>query len=195
MAKRFPLIVSLLMAGFLVGLALSLSPGVQRAIAQAEGNRAILYFFWGNGCPHCAEAEPVLKDMVKRYPQMEVRTYEVWYNDENQALFQKMGTSFGYTPQAVPGIFIGEKRWEGYSSAIGQEIEAAVTACIQNGCKDAGSGVVSGGVSEIWTAATVNQNNVPLIAGLAAGVIILGGLAYFVFRPRKKPAKIVHRHS
>ncbi len=42
------------------------------------------------GCPHCAEAEPFLKDLAKRYPQMEVHAYEIWYNQDNQALFQKM---------------------------------------------------------------------------------------------------------
>ncbi len=196
MAKKYPLFVSLLIAGLGVVLAFSLNPGVRHASAQAQDNKAILYFFWGNGCPHCAEAEPFLKDLVKKYPQMEVRAYEVWYNDENQALFQKMGTAFGYTPKAVPGIFLGEKRWEGYTGVIGSEIETTVTACIQNGCKDAGAGVLSGGAVDVWTATSLSQNNLAVIVGVGVGVVLLGGLAYFVFFARKrKPAKIVRRHG
>ncbi len=196
MSKKIPLSVYFLMAGVVVGLAFSLIPGVQRASAQAENNQAILYFFWGNGCPHCAEAEPFLKELVKKYPQMEVRAYEVWYNDENQALFQKMGVAYGYTPKAVPGIFLGESHWEGYTSAIGSEIESAVAACIQNGCKDAGTGVVSGGAVDVWTSTSLSQSNLPAIIGGSAGVILLGGLAYFLFRPqRRKPTKSVRRHG
>ncbi len=196
MPKKLPFFAYFFIAGVVLVLAFSLNSGVQRASAQTESNKAILYFFWGDGCPHCAEAEPFLKDLVKKYPQMEVRAYEVWYNDDNQALFQKMGTAFGYTPNAVPGIFLGEQHWEGYTGGIGSEIESAVTACLQNGCKDAGAGVVSGGAVDVWTSTSLNQNNLPLIAGAAVGVIFLGGLAYFFFRPKqRKPAKIVRRHG
>ncbi len=194
MLKKFPLSVYFLIAGVLLGLAFSLNPGAHRASAQAEKNPAILYFFWGNGCPHCAEAEPFLKELVKKYPQMEVRAYEVWYNDENQALFQKMGAAFGYTPQAVPGIFLGEQHWEGYNGSVGSEIETAVTACIQTGCKDAGAGVVSGGVVDVWTFTSLSQSNLPIIAGGVLVVIFLGGLAYFIFRPQKRRTKSVRRH-
>ncbi len=195
MAKKLPLSVYVLMAGVALGLVFSVNPGASRASAQAENNQAILYFFWGDGCPHCAEAEPFLKDLAKKYPQMEVRAYEVWYNDENQDLFQKMGAAFGYTPSAVPGIFLGEKRWEGYTRDMGNDIEAAVTTCIQNGCKDAGAGVVSGGKFDVWTAASLSQNIVPVIAGVVIVVILLGGLAYFIFRPQKRRTKIVRRHG
>jgi thiol-disulfide isomerase/thioredoxin len=196
MTKRYPLIGNLLLVAILAVLALSLNPGVRRASAQAEGNRAILYFFWGNGCPHCAEAEPFLKDLVSRYPQMEVRAYEVWYNEQNQALFKTLGTAYGITASGVPGIFLGEKYWIGYSSDIGSEIETSVAACLQNGCKDAGAGVVTGGVVDVWTSASLSQNNLPLIVGLAAGAILLGALAFFVFRPRtRKPVKSVRRHG
>ncbi len=189
MPKKLPFILNLLLAGILVGLAFSLQPRPEPARAQAQGDHAILYFFWGNGCPHCAEAEPFLKDLVNRYPQAEVRAYEVWYNQDNLALFQKMATAFGIEATSVPGIFIGEKYWVGYTSDIGQEIESAVSACAENGCKDAGAGVVSGGVFDTWTSAgiqTASQNNTLLIIGLVSGAALLGLLGFFFFRPRKK---------
>ncbi len=194
MLKRFPLFVYLFIAGVAVGLVFILNLGAKPASAQAEENQAILYFFWGNGCPHCAEAEPFLKDLVKKYPQMEVHAYEVWYNDENQALFQKMGAAYGFTPQAVPGIFLGEQHWEGYTSDIGNEIESAVAACLKNGCKDGGAGVVSGGAVDVWTSTSLSQNNLPTIIGAAVVVVFLGGLAYFILRPQKRRTKSVRRH-
>ncbi len=186
MVKRTPFLLNLFVLIVLVGLAFGLNPVSERASAQSTDNKAILYFFWGNGCPHCAEADPVLKDMVKRYPQMEVRAYEVWYNQDNQALFQKMGTAFGFKPDSVPGIFLGDKYWVGYASDIGTEIESAVSACVQNGCKDAGAGVVSGGVFDTWTAAGIisgKSTDWASIVGLAVGVVLLGLLIFFVILP------------
>ena len=204
MPKKFSLLFNFLFAGILIGLAFSLNPGVERASAQAAVEKTILYFFWGNGCPHCAEAEPFLKDLAKRYPQLEVHAYEIWYNQDNQALFQKMGSAFGFEPSGVPGIFLGDKHWVGYSSDLGKEIESAVSACALNACKDAGAGVVSGGAFDVWNAAGIasaSQDNLPLIIGVVLGVIILGLLIYFVVLPRlgistarKTPAKMVRRH-
>ncbi len=204
MPKKFYMVFNFLLAIVLVGLALGLNPRVAPASAQAAGDKAILYFFWGDGCPHCAEAEPFLKDLVKRFPQLEVRAYEVWYNQDNQTLFQNMGSAFGIEPSGVPGIFLGERHWVGYSSDTGKEIESAVAACAQSPCKDAGAGVVSGGAVDVWNAASVasaGQGNVPLIIGAVLGVILLGLLVYFAILPRlgistarKTPAKIVRRH-
>ncbi len=204
MPKKLPLLLYFLLVGVLVGLAFGLNPRVERASAQAAGDKTILYFFWGNGCPHCAEAEPFLKDLAKRYPQLEVHAYEVWYNQDNQALFQKMGTTFGFEPSGVPGIFLGDQHWVGYSSEMGKEIESAVAACAQNACKDAGAGVVSGGVFDVWNAAALasaGQDNLALIIGVVLGVIILGLLVYFAILPRlgistrkKTPARMVRRH-
>jgi thiol-disulfide isomerase/thioredoxin len=49
--------------------------------AQAEEPGSLnVYFFWGDGCPHCAEEEPFLESLEKKYPQVNVVDYEVWYN-------------------------------------------------------------------------------------------------------------------
>ena len=204
MPKKISLIINFLLAAVLIGLAFSLNPGVERASAQAAGEKTILYFFWGNGCPHCAEAEPFLKDLANRYPQLEVHAYEIWYNPDNQALFQKMGSAFGFEPSGVPGIFLGDQHWVGYSSDIGNEIESAVKGCAQSACRDAGAGVVSRGAFDVWSAAGIvsaSQDNLPVIISVVLGVIILGLLVYFVVLPRlgiatarKTPAKMVRRH-
>jgi thiol-disulfide isomerase/thioredoxin len=103
-----------------------------------------IYFFWGDGCPHCAAAKPFLEELARQYPNVEVRAYEVWYNEANQPLLVQMASAFGFEPSAVPTIFIGDRYWVGYSEAIRDEIAAAVAACSGSGCRDAGTGIMPG---------------------------------------------------
>ena len=103
-----------------------------------------IYFFWGDGCPHCAQAKPFLEALVSHYPQVRIEPFEVYNSTENQALFQEMAAAHGLEPRYVPTIFIGDEHWEGYADAIGASIESAVARCVAQGCRDAGAGVVPG---------------------------------------------------
>jgi thiol-disulfide isomerase/thioredoxin len=109
-----------------------------------SGQPVTIYFFWGDGCPHCAAAEPFLADLAGRYPSVTIRDYEVWYHEENREPLIKMAAKFGFEPSGVPTIFVGDRYWVGFGEdTIGAEIEATVAACIQLGCPDAGSGVIT----------------------------------------------------
>ncbi len=126
----------------MVGLCVAgLTPA--RADAQViTTNRAVIYFFWGDGCPHCAAAKPFLQTLTEKYPGVEVRAYEVWNSAENRVLFSKMAAAYGFEPQAVPTIFLGDQHWVGYAERIAQDIEAAVQDCLATGCRNAGAGVI-----------------------------------------------------
>lgn len=117
----------------------------QPALAQTPSPYyADIYFFWGDGCPHCAQAKPFLEGLAQRFPQVRVHSYEVWYNQTNQNLLAQMAKAYNFEPKYVPTIFIGDLHWEGYSSTISQEIEKAVAACLAAGCRNAGAGVIPG---------------------------------------------------
>ncbi len=124
----------------LLGLILGLHPAIY---AQSDAP-VYLYFFWGDGCPHCAEAKPFLAALQQRYPTLKVESFEVWYNTENQALYQRMAEAHGFKAQYVPAIFLGEYYWIGYNEAIGQEIERTVAHYAQTGAPDAGAGIIPG---------------------------------------------------
>ncbi len=117
-------------------------PAQARPVAQETP--FALYFFWGNGCPHCAHAKPFLEELKTRFPTLEVRDYEVWYVQENQAIFTDMAKNYGFEPQGVPTFFLGDQHWVGFTDAIQVELEQAVEACAVNGCKDAGAGIIAG---------------------------------------------------
>jgi thiol-disulfide isomerase/thioredoxin len=111
--------------------------------ASGANAKAVIYFFWGDGCPHCAKEKPFLQELAQRYPDVAVREYEVWYNEENRALLARMGEAYGFEPNGVPVTFVGDQHWIGYTDSIGQEIEKAVNTCLAGVCKDAGAGIIT----------------------------------------------------
>lgn len=119
-----------------------LNHNVVSAATPVEANDPVyVYFFWGDGCPHCAEAEPFLQDLSQSYPNIQIDSFEVWNDAENQALFQQMASVKGFEPRYVPTIFIGDWYWVGFNDSIREEIEMVVSTCTKSGCVDAGANI------------------------------------------------------
>ncbi len=95
-----------------------------------------IYFFWGEGCPHCAKEKIFLEKLKEKYPEVKIEMFEVYYNKENAKFFNEMANAFGIKPMGVPTTFIDDKVWIGYADYIGKEIEKKVKYCIENNCSD-----------------------------------------------------------
>ncbi|MBE0687921.1 MAG: thioredoxin family protein, partial [Anaerolineaceae bacterium] len=113
-----------------------------KPVAAQEGNPVVIYMFWGEGCPHCAAAKPIFEDFAKKYPEVELRFYEIYNSAENQEKFLSMADAHGFEAWGVPTIFIGDQYWEGYAEGMEVEFEEAILNCIDNGCVDAGAGII-----------------------------------------------------
>jgi cytochrome c biogenesis protein CcdA/thiol-disulfide isomerase/thioredoxin len=124
----------------------SAQPTRMEALLKASENTSPLniYFFWGEGCPHCATAKPFLQELSERYEGVQVKSFEVYYDDANRDLFIAMATALEFEPRFVPTIFIGDQYWEGYNKEYEGQLEAKVQSCLQNGCKDMGVGIIPG---------------------------------------------------
>ncbi|MBA4376712.1 MAG: hypothetical protein C0401_11145 [Anaerolinea sp.] len=124
----------------------SLQPRLQ------QSTPVVIYFFWGDGCPHCAKAKPFLEELAQKNPRVQIKSFEVWHDEENLELFKKFAAGFGFEPKSVPTFFIGEKHWEGYSDFIGEEIQTAVEQYLISGYSDKGAQFLSGvSVTEVPT--------------------------------------------
>lgn len=138
--------IMLLTAFLLVSLAAAMglyTHTAQAAPPQQSMEPVIIYFFWGDGCPHCAAAKPFLAELEERYPSVVVRDFEVYNVPENRVPFFAMAEKYGFEPTAVPTIFIGDRHWIGFAEdPYAAEIESAVAACAREGCIDAGAGIV-----------------------------------------------------
>lgn len=116
---------------------------------QNTKSKTILYFFWGDGCPFCAKAKLILEIFQKKYPNFELRSYEVWNSSENYKLLQKMATAHGLNSSGVPMVFLGDKYWVGFTDQIGQDYEKEIQACEKTGCMDAGANIIPGKMTEM----------------------------------------------
>ncbi len=91
-----------------------------------ESNKVTLYLFHGDGCPHCAEEIEFLNEIECKYDNLEIVKYEVWYNDENATLLEKVKEGFDEKRNGVPTTVIGDTIILGYGSGTGSKIERAI---------------------------------------------------------------------
>lgn len=97
------------------------------ASSNEDSKKVKLYFFHGDGCPHCAEAEEFFDSIKDEYgDKFEVVAYEVWYDTDNNELLQKIGEARDEKISGVPYILIGDKSWSGYASSLDDEIIDAI---------------------------------------------------------------------
>ena len=96
------------------------------SVSALENDKITLYFFHGDGCPHCAEEEKFLKTIEDKYENLEIVSYEVWYDDGNAELLQKVEEAFSIKRPGVPTNVIGKTVISGFGSMTGSKIERAI---------------------------------------------------------------------
>ena len=85
--------------------------------------KAVIYFFRGEGCSHCAEAEAWFKSIEDQYGKMfMVKDYETWYDSDNAELMKKVSKSRKDNANGVPYIIIGDKSWIGFTESYEDEM-------------------------------------------------------------------------
>ena len=93
-----------------------------------------LYLFHGDGCPHCAEEMNFLKTLDPN--EVHIIEYEVWYNEENASLMEKIKSNLGITRQGVPLTIIGDTYILGYGEGTDKKIERAISYYEENEYRD-----------------------------------------------------------
>lgn len=101
-------------------------------------DKVTMYFFWGDGCPHCATQKTFLEELEEKYPDLEVKSFETWKNPENAQLFQEVAQAYGFQAKGVPTTFIGEEHWVGFSERMEGEMEQKIKECIDSDCVNPG---------------------------------------------------------
>lgn len=73
-----------------------------------EYNPDTIYFFYGEECPHCHEVIPFIQILIKKYPDVDFKSLEIWHNRENLDLSNKIHKELGFTSEGVPEVIIGK---------------------------------------------------------------------------------------
>ena len=92
----------------------------------AKDNEITLYLFHGDGCPHCHEEIKFLNSIEDKYDNLVIVKYEVWNNEENAELLDKVENAFDIKRKGVPTTIIGDTVIKGYSDSTGAKIERAI---------------------------------------------------------------------
>ena len=126
---KFLLVV---LAAFLVlpfGVFAETSDTADKTESDTSIEEVNLYFFHGNGCPHCEEAQEWFDEIEDEYgDKFNLVSYEVWYDEENSSLMSAVAEARGETADGVPYIIVGNQSWSGfdesYEEAILSKIES-----------------------------------------------------------------------
>jgi len=106
-------------------------------MAGIETNEEItIYLFHGDGCPHCAAEIKFLDELKDEYKdKIRIVKYEVWYNEENEKIYDQIKAYFNVSPRGVPFTVIGEKYVEGYNERVGssEQIKQIVEEYLNGG--------------------------------------------------------------
>jgi len=99
-------------------------------------NQVEIYFFWAQGCPHCATAKSFLEKMQKKYPMITIISLPILHNRQNQQLFNLMARAYAVKGSGVPAFFIGNNYLIGFDSEfnIGRQIETQIIKCLNSYC-------------------------------------------------------------
>lgn len=99
-------------------------------VTETEESKEVkIYFFHGDGCGFCANAEAWFEEIEDEYgDKFEVVAYEVWSNKENSQLMEAVGEARKETPGGVPYIIIGNQSWDGFSD----EYKASIISKIES---------------------------------------------------------------
>ena len=82
-----------------------------------EKNKVNVYFFWGEGCPHCKAEYEFLESVYKKYyKNINIYSLEVWDNSSNSLLMSKFLYKLdddSITP-GVPLLVVGDEVLSGF---------------------------------------------------------------------------------
>src|SRR3989339_547824 len=111
--------------------------------SSAEQNLEV-YFFYGDGCPHCAKEEIFLKKIEKKYNNLKINRYEVWHNQENSKLLFNIASKLSIEITGVPVLVIGNEAVTGYfnDATTGAKIENIINKFLEEGCSDTGIPII-----------------------------------------------------
>lgn len=193
--KKIKLFLAIIMCLFAMPLAVLADEGSDDNVevtsgeteVQEEDNRVKIYFFRGEGCPHCADAEEFFNSIEEEYGKYyKILDYETWYNSDNAALLQKVGEARNEEISGVPYILIGDKSWSGYNDSFADDIKDTIKSEYEKAVADrydiANYVDFTNAAASVTEAAKKSNDAMVLIIILLA----VAGITYGVVAARKK---------
>ena len=155
--------------------------------AEEQNKEVIVYFFRGEGCSHCAEAEAWFESIEEELgSKFEIKDYETWYNQENSELMQKVAKARHEEERAtgVPYIIIGDQSWVGFDSAYADEIKGKINELYNQEVNERYDIMSLLDTLLIEDADSTKKSSNDIVS-LIIILIICGGIGYGIYRVRE----------
>ena len=149
---------------------------------NSDSKKVNVYFFRGEGCSHCAEAEEWFDSIKEEYSEYyNLIDYEVWYNTDNSDLMQTVADARGEEAEGVPYIIIGDKSWNGFDSSYEEDMINQIKSVYAQDVKDR---------YDIMTLLTDSKtskkdSNASDILVLLAIIVVACGIGFVIYKARK----------
>ena len=102
------------------------TPGfISPASSETNATSICIYHFYGNGCPHCARIQPFIDEMSARYPRVQVKSLEIYFNSSNQEMYRDFVARYDVKSDGIPAVFISDKALIG-GNVIRDNLEAEI---------------------------------------------------------------------
>ena len=94
----------------------------------AKAKTVDIYFFYGDGCPHCAAEERFFESSLKNNDDVVIHKYQVWNDADNSKLLQDVADLLDVPAYGVPYTVIGDDVISGYQddTTTGEEIRSYI---------------------------------------------------------------------
>lgn len=132
-----------------------------------------IYYFYGTGCPHCANVKPVLDDLEAKYPNIHIHRLEIYHNKTNYDLFNSYCSEYDIDRKGVPFAAIDKKYYMGDQPII-DNLEKEIIRLSEEGAEcpipESCEGIINGNQTNV--SPSQKKITLPLIitAGLTDGV-------------------------
>ncbi len=158
----------------------------QETIQTDEDNsdKIDIYFFHGQGCPHCSKMDMRLKELEKEYP-LNIIDYETYFDDKGRQMLVNLSKAYNVTISGVPTTFINNRVLVGAGNIELKQIEKEIQYCMEYKCvspKDVLEGKVD--INNIQFEKTTDGLGVWVFIGL---ILLFGLLIFMAYFITKKP--------
>lgn len=105
-----------------VAKSIAVSNGDLDSLKPATDDKINIYFFWGNGCPRCAEEHNFFREIQEKYgDRYNLYTFEVWYDDANSELMNTFAEAMGDEVKGIPYTVIGNETFVGFGTGSSEQ--------------------------------------------------------------------------
>lgn len=153
-----------------------------------DDKKVNLYLFRGEGCPHCAEAEEWFDSIKGKYGDyFKVVDYEVWNDEDNAKLMEKVAKLRNEDVSGVPYIIIGDKSWNGFDESYEDEMIKQIKSVYSQDVSKRYD--IMNYVNDSSSNSKTKKSSSSDVLALIIILIVAGGAGYGIYYARKSTSK------